>query len=74
VHDADDHLVVELSKPAGRSIELSLKGGEHQIINLRADYVLEATIVLKMGAPFELKPEMPESSEIIEDLMQRVLN
>ena len=65
VHDADGHLVVELSKPAGRSIELGLEQGKYRVINLQSDHVFEAEIVLKTGAKFELKPEMLESTEIL---------
>ena len=63
VHDADGHLVVELTKPAGRSIELGLEEGKYRVINLQADHVFEATIVLDTGAQFVLKPEMLESTD-----------
>ncbi len=62
VHDAEGHLVVELTKPAGRSIELGLEEGKYRVICLQADHVFEATIVLETGAQFELEPEMLEST------------
>ena len=62
VHDENGRLVVELTKPAGRSINLGLEEGRYRIINLRADSVFEARIDLETGAQFELRPEMLEST------------
>jgi len=63
VHDSSGHLIVELTKPSGRTIELGLEEGEYRIINLHGSQVFEAKVVLKEGSQVELNPEMLESAE-----------
>jgi hypothetical protein len=64
IHDADGHLVVELTKPLGRPVELGLEEGEYRIINIRENRIFEAKIDLVGEVHFDLKLEMLESTEI----------
>jgi len=54
IHDKNNSLVVELSKPAGRSIELGLEEGEYRVINLIDGQVFESKIRLQNGVNFAL--------------------
>jgi len=54
IHDKKNSLVVELSKPAGRSIELGLEEGEYRVINLLEGQVFESKIKLRNGVNFAL--------------------
>jgi hypothetical protein len=54
IHDKKNSLVVELSKPAGRSIELGLDEGEYRVINLLEGQVFESRIKLQTGSEFAL--------------------
>ena len=56
IHDRDDRLVVELTKPAGRKIELGLEEGEYRVINIPEGGVFESTIKLAEGEEYELTP------------------
>ncbi len=57
IHDKKNSLVVELSKPAGRSIELGLDEGEYRVINLLEGQVFESRIKLQSGSEFTLNAE-----------------
>jgi len=57
IHDGNDRLVVELTKPAGRKIELGLEEGPYKVINIPRDAVFESRIDLKSGVDFELTPD-----------------
>jgi uncharacterized caspase-like protein len=56
IHDRDDRLVVELTKPPGRKIELGLEEGEYRVINIPEGGVFESTIKLEDGEEYELTP------------------
>lgn len=56
IHDSDDRLVVELTKPPGRTIELGLEEGEYRVINIPEGGVFESSFTLKEGDEFELTP------------------
>ncbi len=56
IHDRNDRLVVELTKPAGRKIELGLEEGSYRVISIPRDAVFESKIDLKSGVDFELTP------------------
>jgi hypothetical protein len=56
IHDANDRLVVELTKPAGRRIELGLEEGEYRVINIPNGDVFESTITLTEKEDFVLTP------------------
>ena len=57
VHDKNNSLVVELSKPLGRSIELGLDEGEYRVINLLEGQVFESKIKLQEGVDFALNAD-----------------
>ena len=57
IHDKNDRLVVELTKTAGRKIELGLEEGSYRVINIPRDAVFESRIELKSGLDFELTPD-----------------
>jgi hypothetical protein len=65
IHDKNNSLVVELSKPAGRSIELGLEEGEYRVINLIEGQVFESKIKLQNGVDFALDPDEFSKSEKI---------
>jgi hypothetical protein len=54
IHDKNNSLVVELSKPAGRRIELGLEEGEYRVINILEGQVFESEIKLQNGVDFAL--------------------
>ena len=54
IHDKNNSLVVELSKPMGRSIELGLEEGEYRVINLLEGQVFETKINLRNELDFAL--------------------
>lgn len=56
IHDRKNSLVVELTKPAGRRIELGLEEGEYRVINLLEGQVFESRIKLLSGSDFRLGP------------------
>jgi hypothetical protein len=56
IHDKNDRLVVELTKPPGRNIELGLEEGEYRVINIPGGGVFESTITLDEGDEYELIP------------------
>jgi hypothetical protein len=56
IHDRDDRLVVELTKPPGRRIELGLEQGKYRVINIPEGGVFESTIKLAEGDEYELTP------------------
>ncbi len=47
IHDKNNLLVVELTKPSGRRIELGLEEGKYRIINIIEGQVYESSIQLK---------------------------
>ncbi len=49
IHDKKNSLVVELSKTAGRSIELGLEEGEYRVVNILEGQVFESKIKLLGG-------------------------
>lgn len=57
IHDRQDRLVVELTKPGGRKIELGLEEGAYRVINIPRDAVFESRLDLKSGTEFELTPD-----------------
>jgi hypothetical protein len=57
IHDKKNSLVVELSKPAGRRIELGLEEGEYRVINLLEGQVFESIIKLQSGVDFALSAD-----------------
>ncbi len=56
IHDRKNSLVVELTKPGGRRIELGLEEGEYRVINLLDGQVFESRIKLQNGSDFRLGP------------------
>jgi len=54
IHDQKNLLVVELTKPSGRKVELGLEEGEYRVINIVKDEVFESQIRLEEGEGFEL--------------------
>jgi len=56
IHDKNDRLVVELTKAAGRTIELGLEEGEYRVINIPDGAVFESKIELLTGEEFKLTP------------------
>jgi hypothetical protein len=56
IHDRKNLLVIELTKPAGRRIELGLEEGEYRVINLLEGQVFESKIRLQSGSDFTLGP------------------
>jgi hypothetical protein len=57
IHDKNNSLVVELSKPHGRRIELGLDEGEYRVINLLDGQVFESRIKLQNGVDFALNSD-----------------
>jgi hypothetical protein len=57
IHDKKNSLVVELTKPPGRKIELGLDEGEYRVINLLEGQVFESNIKLQSGSEFALDAE-----------------
>jgi hypothetical protein len=57
IHDKNNSLVVELSKPAGRRIELGLEEGKYRVINLLEGQVFESKIKLQKGVNFVLEAD-----------------
>jgi hypothetical protein len=57
IHDSKNSLVVELTKPSGRKIELGLDEGEYRVINLLEGQVFESRIKLQSGSEFTLGAE-----------------
>lgn len=56
IHDRDGRLVVELTKPPGRKIDLGLEEGEYRVINIPEGGVFESTIKLAEGDEYVLTP------------------
>lgn len=54
IHDQKNLLVVELTKPSGRKVELGLEEGEYRVINIVKGEVFESLIRLKEGKGFKL--------------------
>lgn len=57
IHDEEDVLVVELTKPSGREIELGLEEGKYRIINIMEGNVYESELELEEGDSFELNAD-----------------
>ena len=57
IHDKNNSLVVELSKAAGRRIELGLDEGEYRVLNLLEGQVFESKIKLQNGLDFTLNAD-----------------
>ena len=64
IHDRDNRLVVELTKPLERRIELGLEEGEYRVINIPEGAVFESTIKLKEGDEYELTPSEFAESDV----------
>lgn len=56
IHDRNDRLVVELTKPPGRTIELGLEEGRYRVINIPEAGVFESRIELTKGDEYKLTP------------------
>ena len=54
IHDQKNSLVVELTKPLGRKIELGLEEGTYRVINLFEGQVFESKITLENDSEFAL--------------------
>ncbi|MGD2294934.1 MAG: caspase family protein [Candidatus Aminicenantes bacterium] len=54
IHDQNDLLVVEMTKPIGRRIELGLDEGSYRIINIVEGQVYESKVVLRKGKEYAL--------------------
>ncbi len=63
IHDRNNSLVVELTKPLGRRIELGLETGEYRVINLLEDQVFESRVRLENGFDFRLRADGFSRSE-----------
>ena len=63
IHDKNNSLVVELSKPMGRSIELGLEEGEYRVINLLEGQVFETKINLRNELDFALDVDVFSKSD-----------
>jgi hypothetical protein len=57
IHDRKNTLVVELTKPAGRKIELGLDEGDYRVINILEGQVFESKVKLQSGSEFALNAE-----------------
>ena len=57
IHDQENTLVVELTKPLGREIELGLDEGEYRVINIIENDVYESKVALQKGESFELQAD-----------------
>lgn len=57
IHDRNNLLVVELTKLAGRKIELGLEEGEYRVINIIESQIFESRIKLQNGSEFALHAE-----------------
>ncbi len=54
IHDRNNQLVLELTKPHGRRVELGLEEGEYRVINIAEGKVFESSIELRTGQEVEL--------------------
>lgn len=57
IHDRKNSLVVELTKPFGRKIELGLEEGEYKVVNILEGEVFESRIKLENGFEVTLSGE-----------------
>lgn len=64
IHDKNDRLVVELTKPAGRKIELGLEEGTYRLINIPEEAVFEVKIELRPGTDFEMTPSQFNKTDL----------
>jgi hypothetical protein len=64
IHDRDGRLVVELTKPPGRKIDLGLEEGEYRVINIPEGGFFESTIKLSEGDEYELTPSEFEETDV----------
>jgi hypothetical protein len=65
VHDRNNLLVVEMTKPYGRRIELGLESGKYRIINIVEGRVYESNIDLEEGVEYSLEKEKFVSTDKI---------
>ncbi len=67
--DEGEDLVVELTKPVGRKIEIGLDTGEYLIINIPEGRIFKAWVALRKGTRFELYTEdlTPEGAESLQE-------
>jgi hypothetical protein len=63
IHDKEQVLVVELNKPAGRTVELALDKGKYRIINIVDGGLRESRIKLIEGKTVELTDSQFKSSK-----------
>ena len=54
IHDSNNQLVLELTKPPGRRVELGLEEGEYRVINIAEGKVFESSVELRAGQEVEL--------------------
>ncbi|HUU06771.1 MAG TPA: caspase family protein [Patescibacteria group bacterium] len=54
IHDQNNRLVMELSKPAGRKIILGLDQGKYRLINIAAGRIFKSEINLRAGKDLEV--------------------
>jgi len=65
IHNRDNILVVELSKPAGREVSIGLNAGEYRIIAIAAGGVMESKIALEDEKTLALGREAFQKTEKI---------
>ena len=66
IHDKDQVLVLELSKVAGRTVELGMEKGKYRIINIMDGKVWESHIKLPEGETVELTGDRFSLSDTID--------
>lgn len=65
IHNKENALIVELTKPFGRDIELGLEKGNFRVINIRDSNIFEAKVILKEGKCYELNKNLFTKTDII---------
>lgn len=65
IHNKENVLVIELTKPFGRDLELGLEHGKYRVLNIRDSHIFEAKITLKKGKCFELNKSFFTKTDII---------
>jgi hypothetical protein len=56
IHDQNDRLVVELTKPAGREVFLGLEPGEYRLVNIPEERVYESRVTMRPQDQVSLGP------------------
>jgi len=66
IHNADNVLVVELTKPRNRKMVIGLDEGKYRVINISEGKIFESKVVLQKGKNVELKlQEFKETKRIL---------